>query len=206
MRLVERMLAGDESAFDTFGERYPRALYRFALRRLDGDPDLTRDLVQTALCKALAKLDTYRGEAPLLTWLCSCCRNEILMHHRSRRIRPVDRELEEALEAAREPVPGYRAPPPGNPESLALDHETSTLVHMALDVLPPHYARALEWKYLELLPVRDVAERLNLRPKAAESLLTRARQAFKAAYQGLRSAPPAHDRLRPRPAREGSAP
>jgi RNA polymerase sigma-70 factor (ECF subfamily) len=206
MRLVQRMLTGDESAFDTFGERYPKALYRFALARLDGDHDLTRELVQTAICKALAKLDTYRGEASLLTWLCSCCRNEILMHLRVRRTRPEATELEDELR----PAPGYGATPSGDPEALALGHETTTLVHMALDVLPDHYARALEWKYLERLPVRDIAERMNLRPKAAESLLTRARQAFKIAYQGLRSAPAAHDRLRPRPdrdpAREGSAP
>lgn len=181
MELVERMLAGDESAFDTFGERYPKALYRFVLTRLDGDRDLTRELVQTALCKALAKLDSYRGEASLLTWLCSCCRNEILMHHRSRRTAPCTAELDDEAR----PTPGYRAPAPDDPEVLALDREIATRVHMVLDVLPDHYARALEWKYLERLPVREIAERLRLGPKATESLLTRARRAFRSRYESL---------------------
>ena len=47
LELVERMLAGDEEAFEAFGERYFRRLYRFALARLAGDRDLTREIVQT---------------------------------------------------------------------------------------------------------------------------------------------------------------
>jgi DNA-directed RNA polymerase specialized sigma24 family protein len=59
------------------------------------------------------------------------------------------------------------------------------LVHAALDLLPPHYARALEWKYVDRLPVAEIAARLRLGAKAAESLLTRARRAFRAGYERL---------------------
>lgn len=182
LELARRMLAGDERAFETFGERYPKALYRFALARLDGDRDLTRDLVQTAICKALARLETYRGEASLLTWLCACCRNEILMHLRAKRTTPDEGELEDDTR----PAVGFGDPGPGNPEARVLRLETGTLVHMALDVLPERYAVALESKYLEHLPVREIAARLGMGTKATESLLTRARQAFKAAYEDLR--------------------
>lgn len=180
--LVERMLAGDAAAFESFAERYPRALYRFAHARLDGDRELTREIVQTALCKALAKLDGYRGEASLLTWLCACCRNEVLMHRRSRRAAPAAVELAEDVE----PAAGFRAASAGDPEVAVLRRETAARVHMALDVLPAHYARALEWKYVERLPVREIAVRLKLGPKAAESVLTRARKAFRAGWEGLR--------------------
>jgi DNA-directed RNA polymerase specialized sigma24 family protein len=56
---------------------------------------------------------------------------------------------------------------------------------MALDLLPPHYSQALEWKYLERLPVLEIAARMGVQAKAAESLLTRARQAFRTSYQSL---------------------
>ena len=39
----------------------------------------------------------------------------------------------------------------------------------------------LEWKYVDGLPVQEIAQRLAIGPKAAESLLTRAREAFRAA-------------------------
>ena len=64
--LVERMLAGDEAAMEEFADGYFPGLYRFALARLGGDTELAREIVQTTVCKALAKLETFRGEAPLL--------------------------------------------------------------------------------------------------------------------------------------------
>ena len=179
--LAKRMLEGEEEAFATFGERYFKALYRFAAARLDGDRDLTRELVQTALAKALAKLDTYRGDSSLLTWLCACCRNEILMHFRHRRAAPVGLELAEELD----PAVGSFAQRPRDPEVALLKQEKAHLVHVALDALPAHYAQALEWKYLDRLPVEEIAARLDLRPKAAESLLTRARLAFRSSYESL---------------------
>jgi len=179
------MLAGDEDAFEAFGERYPKALYRFVCARLGGDRELTRELVQTAICKALSKLESYRGEASLLTWLCACCRNEILMHFRAKRSMPEEAALEE--DETPGPAAGLGGARPGNPEVVVLRRETETLVHMALDVLPGRYAEALEGKYLEHLSVRQIAARLGVGEKAAESLLTRARQAFRETYERLRS-------------------
>lgn len=179
--LVLRMRAGEEAAFSQFVERYSRALYRFTLARLEGDRDLTRETVQTALTKALAKLDTYRGEASLLTWLCACCRNEILMHLRRRRAAPWLVDLDEGIE----PAEGSYAQRPRDPERAMLRREEAHQVHVALDTLPRHYAQALEWKYVERAPVVEIAARLGMRPKAAESLLTRARQAFRRSYLAL---------------------
>jgi RNA polymerase sigma-70 factor, ECF subfamily len=55
-------------------------------------------------------------------------------------------------------------------------------VQAILDRLPARYGDALEWKYVEGLSVMEIAERLGVGAKAAESLLTRARTAFRDAY------------------------
>ena len=175
--LVIRLRAGDESAFETFAEHYIAGLYRFALRRLDHDPELTREIVQATVCKVIEKLDTYRAEAPLFTWLCACCRNEIAAHFRRAGRRP--REVELVDDVPQEQTDGT---------------DTAELVHAALDRLPPAYARAMEWRYLDGLEVADVAQRLALTYKAAESLLSRARSAFREAYDEL-SRPPAGGRV-----------
>ena len=172
--LVERMLAGDEAAMEEFADEYFPGLYRFALARLDGDTELTREIVQTTVCKALAKLGTFRGEAPLLGWLCACCRNEIRMGFRSKKRQPKVVELEEDVASDRDP-----------PEGALARKEEVRHVHAVLDLLPPRYARALEWKYVERVSVKEIAERLRLGAKAAESLLTRARQAFRDGYERL---------------------
>ena len=170
--LVIRLRSGDESAFETFAEHYIAGLYRFALRRLDHDRELTREIVQSTVCKVIEKLDSYRAEAPLFTWLCACCRNEIAAHFRRAGRRPKEVELVEDV-----------------PQEHADESDTTELVHAALDRLPPTYARAMEWRYLDGLEVAEVAQRLALTYKAAESLLSRARSAFRDAYDEL-NAPP----------------
>jgi RNA polymerase sigma-70 factor, ECF subfamily len=170
--LVEGMRAGDDRAFEMFAEYYIPALYRFAHQRLDHDRDLTRDIVQSTVCKVIEKLDGYRAEAPLFTWLCACCRNEIAAHFRRAGRRPREVELNEAI---------VREEPEGS--------ETAELVHAALDRLPPGYAHAMEWRYLDGLEVAEVAQRLALSYKAAESLLSRARKAFREAYEALTATP-----------------
>ena len=196
-RLVRRMIAGDETAFELFADEYVPALYRFAMGRLDGDRELTADIVQTTICKAIARLTTFRGEAALMTWLCACCRNEIAGHFR-KKMRPI-REVDiQAVEESSAAELGTAAPE--GPERAAMRSEAGRLVHAALDELPPHYGRVLEWKYLENLPVKEIASRLELGPKAAESLLTRAREAFRKAHARLTTAgrPPAEiPRLQP---------
>jgi RNA polymerase sigma-70 factor (ECF subfamily) len=177
------MVDGDEEAFEQFSNNYIPALYRFAQRRLSGDRDLVSDLVQSTLCKAIAKLDTYRGEAALMTWLCTCCRNEIAGHFRkqSRSGQEInmgdDEEL--AADASFKPVIKH------TPEQAFLRTENSDLVHEVLDRLPPRHGIALEWKYIEDLTVKEIASRLDLSPKAAESLLTRARASFREGYSHL---------------------
>jgi RNA polymerase sigma-70 factor (ECF subfamily) len=181
LALVERMLAGDEKAFETFGERYSRALWRFTVGRLAGDRERTAEIVQTTLVKALAKIETYRGEASLLTWLCACCRNEVLMHFRSRRRAPQEVEVGEGIE----PAAGVSVASPIDGEAALLTRERALRVHLVLDTLPAEYARALEWKYVENLSVRDIATRFERSEKSVESLLARSRDAFRRSWDAF---------------------
>jgi RNA polymerase sigma-70 factor (ECF subfamily) len=183
--MVRRMIAGDEASFEEFTDDYVPQIYRFAARRLSGDRELVKDIVQTTVCKAIEKLATFRGEAALMTWLCACCNNEIAGHFRKLGRRGDDVPIEdvERFDAA-ELAPRATE----SPEASAARREAAERVHDALDTLPPHYGRALEWKYLEGLSVREIAARLELSPKATESVLTRARLAFRDRFQAVESA------------------
>lgn len=181
-QLVDRMRAGDESAFETFAGQYIPGLYRFAGRRLDHDRELTRDIVQTTVCHVIENLDSYRGEAPLFTWLCACCRNEIAMHFRRLGRRPQEVELEDTAAGTGRMI-GF--PVPATAEERLLRVEEAELVHVALDRLPSSYAQAVQWRYLEGLAVPEIARRLASTYKATESLLSRARKAFREIYEHL---------------------
>lgn len=189
---MNQMRAGEEVAFEVFAESYLPGLYRFARRRLDDDRELTKDVVQSTMCSVIQSLGGWRGEAPLFTWLCACCRNEIAAHFRRHGRRPREVELDEGAAEA----------------GSAGDFESAELVHLALDLIGPRYARAVEWRYLEGLDVADVARRLDTGYKAAESLLSRARAAFRTAYEQLSrgGAPGAPGRSAAAPSREGTGP
>lgn len=179
------MLDGEERAFEEFFDRHFPGLYRFALARLGRDADAAEDVAQATICRAITKLDTYRGEAALLTWLCTFCRHEISAFYRQNKMvgKRVDL-IEDAPEvrAALESVGASF----GEDPATALDRgEIGRLVQVTLDLLPAHYGNALEWKYLEGLSVKEIAVRLGMSPKAAESVLTRAREAFRDGFATL---------------------
>jgi len=178
--LVKRMLAGEEAAFDEFADVYAKALYRYAMSRLGGERELSGEVVQASLCKALSNIESYRGAATLFTWLCSICRNEILMHFRRRKSAPVESELDENVT----PIESWGRRPK-RPDELFLADESAELVKITLDLLPRHYSDALEWKYVEKISVKEIGERLRVGAKAAESILTRAREAFRKSYKSV---------------------
>jgi RNA polymerase sigma-70 factor (ECF subfamily) len=185
--LVRGMIAGEEAAFEQFSDEYIPAMYRFVSFRLSNDRELTCEIVQSTLVKAIANIASFRGEASLMTWLRACCKMEIAAHFRRGKSRPAEVEWTDEQAAGSSPL--NRTPLDG-PETSALRREASSIVHAALDALPPRYGRILEWKYLDNLPVKEIANRMNLRPKAAESLLTRARSAFRKAFARLQGGTP----------------
>ena len=187
--LVAAMLRGDERAFEEYFASYFPPMYRFALGRVGGNTEAAEDVVQSAMSKAVRKLATYRGEAMLLTWLLTFCRHEIAAYWRDVKSEPSTPMLPEdspEVEAALDSI--AIADTSRNPERLAASAETSRLVQVALDRLPRHYADVLEWKYIEGSSVKEIAPRLGVGEKAAESLLTRARNAFRDAFTTLTAA------------------
>jgi RNA polymerase sigma-70 factor, ECF subfamily len=183
--LVRGMRAGDEAAFDLFFEAHFPRLFRFALARLDQDADAAEDVVQVTLCKAVVGLKNYRFEASLFTWLCAICRREIAAHYERQGHRPGPVCLVEDLPEVRAALESLTAGSAGDPESQMERKDLARLVHVTLDALPSSYGDALEWKYVHGLSVREIAARLNLGLKAAESHLTRAREAFRAGFTAI---------------------
>ena len=69
---------------------------------------------------------------------------------------------------------------------MQLDHR---LAHRVLEQLGAHHRSALTLRYLDELPVRQVAECLGRTEGAAEVLLVRARAAFRTIYAELTGEP-----------------
>jgi RNA polymerase sigma-70 factor (ECF subfamily) len=184
-KLVKRLLAGQEQAFNRFFDENFGRLYRFALARTNHDKEASREIVQAALARALKKIHTFRGESALFTWLCVICRHEIadwLRRNSSYRKHIILTEDSPEIQAA---IDSIEAPPSDDPRRHYQKYEAARLIQVALDRLPPRYGDALEWKYIEGHSVKEIAVRMDLSPEAAQSLLARARKAFQDVYSTL---------------------
>ena len=177
LRLVKRLLAGEEAAFREFFADYFQRVYRFALRRVRGDVDCARDVAQSTLIKSVRALDSYRGEASLFTWICQIARREVFdVSYRQgevvqRSIRFDDNaEVRAMLESLESDVDWH-------PEAALQQAQTAEAIHTVLDSLPQTYASVLELKYLEGLTVEAIGVRLGRSPIAVQSMLARARAA-----------------------------
>lgn len=177
------MLAGDERAFNAFFEQYFPRVYRFALPRVDRNEDLAKDVVQATLIKAIRALAGYRGDAALFTWLCQICRREIVDQLRAQRRHTDKVVLIEDNAEVRAALEAVEAPAASDPLRHCDALERRRLVHAVLDRLPDHYGEALEWKYVEGRSVEEIGERLGIGHTAAQSLLARARVAFRAGLE-----------------------
>jgi RNA polymerase sigma-70 factor, ECF subfamily len=179
--LVQRMLRGEQRAFDEFFDAYATRLAAFAARRCSLDASALEDVVQVTMINAMRGLATFRGGSALFTWLCQICRNQIADARRKSERHAKTQSLDEM--AARKPkaevveLIDYR-----DPLEECAEDSTRSGVRRTINHLPASYARILELRYGDDLTVPEIARLLQLSESAAESRLVRARQAFRESW------------------------
>ena len=176
--LVARMCAGEQPAFHEFFTANAPRLVAFLARRSRLDPASLEDVVQCALIKAVRNLAQYRGEAALLTWLTEICRHELADVHRKAARQPVHVSLDENVAKAGLQLQ-LRAPEHQEPVAELQSASELASIARVLDDLPETYARVLEAKYGDGMSVEEIARQFGLTAISVQSLLARAREAFR---------------------------
>jgi len=180
--LAKRMAQGSDPAFRLFFDRYFPRVYRFCCGRLD--EQAAEEVTQTVLINAIRHIGSYRGEASLFTWLCRIARNEVSAHYRRRAARADELSIDDSDEVRAE-VDALTADPVDDPDRALDQSRSQALVQVVLDHLPGEYGRVLEWKYVEGYSVEEIATRLAITTIAVQSMLARARGAFRAQYAAM---------------------
>jgi RNA polymerase sigma-70 factor, ECF subfamily len=181
--LVSRMRGGDRQAFNEFFDTFAPRLTSFALRRSAFDPVAIEDVVQLTMINAMRNLHGFKGTATIFTWLCKICRNQLADARRSALRVPNLTSIDEL--AAEHPLAtvveltDFR-----DPLHECEADSTRSAVRRIINTLPAHYARILELRFGDELSGQEIARLLDMSADAAESLLSRARLAFKAAWTG----------------------
>lgn len=142
-----------------------REVYRYLAARC-GSATVAEDLMSETFMAAVAAVE--RNSVPQLgvPWLIGVARHKLVDHWRRL-------EREQRILRAVEPVEL------DDRWEVQLD---AVLAHQVLARLGPHHRGALTLRYLDGLPVADVAHHLGRTVEATEALLIRAKRAFRAQY------------------------
>jgi RNA polymerase sigma-70 factor, ECF subfamily len=184
--LVQRMLRGEQKAFDEFFDAYARRLAAFASRRSSLGPSELEDVVQLTMMSAIRSLSSFRNASSLFTWLCQICRNQLIDARRKSERQPDTRSLDRLTE--RRPTAeiidliDHR-----DPLEECTEESERDAVRRVVNQLPASHARILELRFGDDLSVPEIARLLQLTESAAESRLVRARQAFREIWTDVRT-------------------
>ncbi|MGE5609153.1 MAG: RNA polymerase sigma factor [Bacillota bacterium] len=154
-------------------ERYFERVYAYVAYRVVPDREAARDITQEVFLAAFKAWGEFRGESTALTWLRGIARNKVAGYFRAMAVRRgVGMEGVEGIVAEGE-------------QGMSERQERAMLVSRVMRELAGNYGELLEEKYLEGMAVKEMAEKRGMSEKAVESALTRAREAFRQAYQRL---------------------
>ncbi len=151
-----------------YDEALPQ-VYGYLLARC-GRRALAEDLTSETFLAAATACRRVPPPALSTGWLIGVARHKLVDHWRA-----AERE-ERGLHAV-DPGGGVDEPDPWDEA-----HLDALLAREVLDALSGTHRAALTLRYLDGLPVRDVARTLGRTERAAEALLVRARSAFRRAY------------------------
>jgi RNA polymerase sigma-70 factor (ECF subfamily) len=159
-----------------FNEYAPR-VFSLARRMLGNDAD-AEDVTQDVLLQVVRKLDTFRGEADIATWLYRVTVNMALAY-RARRARRAEHEVHDHPPLNGFSEDGHHAAPvrPWSvaPDQHALDREQTRLIEDAIARLPDVYRDVYVLADVEGLPNAEIADLLGLNLPGVKSRLHRAR-------------------------------
>ena len=157
-----------------FREYAPR-IFNLARRMLGNDAD-AEDVTQDVLLQVVRKLDTFRGDSQIATWLHRVTVNAALAH-RAKRATRQKHETNDTIDDLPPtdwpsgPIKRWNVPP----DEPVLAAEQAELIEQAINRLPNPFRDVYVLADVEGLPNHEIAEMLDLSVPAVKSRLHRAR-------------------------------
>lgn len=160
-QLIDRALEGDSAAERAIYDRHVDRIYRLAYR-LSGDEALAQEFTQDTFVRAFERLDQFRRESALATWLYAIARSVIyngLRKVRRRQSRQVG--LEEMASLGENPT--------------ETQPDLKKRLKEAIDGLPMGYRTVFVMHEIEGYTHDEIAETLGVQTGTSKAQLSRAR-------------------------------
>lgn len=177
LQVIVTVRDGDVAAFEVLVDRHYATLTRHLIYRM-GDRELAAELVQDTFLDAFRQLDRFDGRGPFAAWLFGIAHKRCLMHWRRQRLRGFV-SLDWLPVSVAGAIPQLR-------QADASDawNERDRLLPVFEKLTPP-LREALLLHSLDGFTAQEVARILGISAAAAARRISRAKDAFKQAYQEL---------------------
>jgi len=170
---MRRLAAGQSAALNDLMSRHAQPLFAFLFRML-GNEDDANDIAQEAFVRVYRNAGGFKTGLRFNTWLFTIAANLARNHYRWRARHPaLSLDAPNDADSTLGEVIPSSAP---QPDQAAASADRAAAVRRAVDSLPPEMREAIilcEW---EDKSVADAAAILQIKPKAVENRLYKARQ------------------------------
>jgi RNA polymerase sigma-70 factor (ECF subfamily) len=177
MDLIDRLRAGDQSAVSELAKEYGPRLYQLALRHLKNHED-AEEVVQDVLMKVYRKIDAFRGDSALSSWMYRITFNTAMSRlRRTRTMRQAEVDLEIGNDLSEEgKAPGFDPADWSNmADEWLLRRELREQFAAAVGGLPAIYREPVILRDLKGMSTEEASSALNVKDQTLKSRLHRGR-------------------------------
>ncbi len=176
--LVDGLRAGDEAAVAELARIYGPRVYQLAFRSLKNRED-AEEVAQDVLLKVVTRIDAFRGDSALSSWIYRITFNAAmsrLRHGRSARTFEIPVEWSDAGDGSGEPTAGREAADWSSlaDEAVLRGQMRATLAN-ALEALPAIYREPVILRDLHGMTTEEASRVLQIKDQTLKSRLHRGR-------------------------------
>ena len=178
-QLIERVLSGSNEAFTELIKKYERLVFHIVFRLIPIKSDF-EDLGQDVFIKVYSKLNTFKGDAKLSTWIARIAYNTCLNYLEKKKIQLLDDTIIHSSDEDDESslIDTFENNSP-LPDDILERDISSAIIHEEIFKLPVKYRAIITLYHLESMSYKEIAEITRMPEGSVKSYLFRARNMLK---------------------------
>jgi RNA polymerase sigma factor (sigma-70 family) len=168
IRLWKSARDGDRESLELLLRQHQDLVYRFCRARLPSE-NLAIDATQETAMRMINHIASFRGSGKFSTWVLGIANNVC------REFRRQDKKWTQPAEDAVNQLPAYESASPTDPSK---DYESENLHHL-IESLPDRQRTAIILRYFESLPLKEVAQIMEISVGTVKATLSQATKKLK---------------------------
>lgn len=175
--IIQRAIAGDQSAYTELMDRYKMSVYFVVLKMVHNNNDDAEDLTLEAFAKAFNKLEKYNPDYAFSTWLFKIAVNHAIDFNRKKKLKTlsIDHQMEGKENSF---APTYRSDEL-DPEEHFIKSQRLEAIKSLAEKLSPKYRELIQLRFFEELSYIEIAERIDMPIGTVKARLSRAKKLLK---------------------------